>query len=501
MVNSKLLRLVGALVEDEIKALEKFILSPLHLSGKRPLKVQFLLQYLIEIYPDFDSAVVAHETVYGIVFPDEPFNKNKLDKICSNATKTVQNFISYYTNSPYQEIDSLITQARFYLERNLPKDYLSVYNKAAKLLEAIPRKGKEYYQRKFFLEEDHFSFQLKSNDKKSIDNLLAVIKRLDQYFFIYRLQYSYYLLTKSVSTKGELKDWVDLVHPILESVKKNHMDEPLLEVYLHAYDLLPNGRPEKPNNFENLKKALEKYGYALPHMELLSIHNFMRNYLANKYIHGDQASLPRLFDLIKDQVKQRTIYYDGERIFASTLQNVITVALKLNDTDWALNFLEQHKDKIQGADQAEDVYRFHLADIYFHKKEFELARETLDKFHFRELYYNLAVRRLEVKLHFETSDSLEFLESRLNALKSLMFDHQKWLPQDKFAANNNFVKVIYQLFKILQEKEKLKFLKEEPSSSFLQKVSSLKSQIKDEKFLAEREWCLATMETTGLMVV
>ncbi|MCB0662160.1 MAG: hypothetical protein KDC24_05445 [Saprospiraceae bacterium] len=501
MVNSKLLRLLNALNSDEIKALDKFILSPLHLAGKRPLKVQLLLQYLIPYHPDFKEEEITEEKLFNILFPAEEFNKNKLDKVSSNATKTVHNFIAFYAKSEFQEIEDLITLARFFQERGLSKDYLSAYNKATKMLESISQKGKEYYQLKFYLEQEHLEFQLKTNDKKSIHNLADVINRLDQYFFIHRLQFSYYLLTKSVSTKGELKDHIQLLSPIRKAIEENHLSIPLLEVYYHAYDVLPKANQVGNGNFSKLQLALKKSGHLIPHKELLAIHNFMRNYLANQYIHGDLSALSKLFELLKEQILQKTIYYDGQRIFASTLQNAITVALKLNETDWALEFLEKHKNKIQGADSPEDLYRFHLADIYFYKGEFEKAKQTLDKFHFRELYYNLAVRRLEVKLHFETSDVLEFLESRLNALKSLMFDHQKWLPKDKFEANNNFVKIAYQLFRIMEEKEKLSFLKEKPAKAFSIKISSLDTQIKEEKFLAEREWLLRKINTPELQIV
>ncbi|MEZ5057269.1 MAG: hypothetical protein R2879_09570 [Saprospiraceae bacterium] len=98
------------------------------------------------------------------------------------------------------------------------------------------------------------------------------------------------------------------------------------------------------------------------------------------------------------------------------------------------------------------------------------------------------MRRLEVKLNYETADSLDFLESRLLALKSLIYDHQKWLPKDKFAANNNFFKTVYQLFKILEENEKLKFQKEKPPLGIFRKIETIKKTIQEEQFLAEREW-------------
>ncbi|MEZ4951860.1 MAG: hypothetical protein R2784_21075, partial [Saprospiraceae bacterium] len=99
MVNNKLFRLLSSFEPFEIKALEKFILSPLHLEGKRPLKVQSLLQCLTTFYPDFNQPEVQDESLYGIIFLDEPFNKSKWDKICSNATKTLQNFIAFITTS------------------------------------------------------------------------------------------------------------------------------------------------------------------------------------------------------------------------------------------------------------------------------------------------------------------------------------------------------------------------------------------------------------------
>ena len=244
-----------------------------------------------------------------------------------------------------------------------------------------------------------------------------------------------------------------------------------------------------------MKKVLEQYVNLIPKGALRTIHNYMRNYLANRYIQGDSTNLPELFELFKKQIQQGTIYQDGIHIWASTLQSAITVALRLKEHEWAMNFLKQHETRIKGADDTKSIFQFNLANIYFHNEEYQNAEDCLEKFHFRDMFYNLAVRRLEIKLNIETQLSLDVFEFRLKALKSFVYEYKKLLSQNIFESNNNFVKLLMQLFTILKDEDNLYSSKNKAKNSRPTRIESLIDKVKNEKAIAEREWLLEKLQT------
>lgn len=216
-----------------------------------------------------------------------------------------------------------------------------------------------------------------------------------------------------------------------------------------------------------------------PHSSLIVFHNCLRNYIVGRYNKGDNTALSELLNLIKDHAEQSTIYQEGGNIPASTLQSAITVALKLGDYEWAISFLEQHRYRIVGADDTEAIYQFNLANCLFHKGGYYEAERLLANYNFRELFYKLAARRLEIKLYYETKSPL--LDARLDAFKILIHEHKSILTADKIDPNNHFIDLLRQILapKTLGNQERIKGLIE---------------KLENKKAVAEREWLKEKLE-------
>lgn len=157
----------------------------------------------------------------------------------------------------------------------------------------------------------------------------------------------------------------------------------------------------------------------------------------------------------------------------------MNVALKLGDHAWATEFLNEHRHRIEGADDAEAFYLFNLANCHFHKGDFEAAENCLAAFQFRDMFYKTAARRLELKLFYETDSPLLF--SRLDAFKTFIHELKQTLPPDKIAPNNNFADLMRQILSP-------KTFRNAP------RIEMLIEKLKAQKAMAEREWLMEKLK-------
>ncbi|MEO1259685.1 MAG: hypothetical protein AAFZ15_12850 [Bacteroidota bacterium] len=489
MHKSKLVRYLSVFTQKEIKDLSQIISLELFNNGKRPLKVKALIQYLLLFYPGFEAENVTEEQVFEAVFPDETFKRHKLRKLASESIKVIQHFILFCTPNNQPGIHANMAQVKFFQDRGMDQDFLSAFNRTEKMLETQTLREQEKFYHRFVLETERIKYLLKTNDNKGDVNLPAAIRYLDQFYSLTKMEYCSYLLTQNISTVLDSSQSMILLDEVMETAENHFLDIPVIAAYYHAFPLLKPGQGNMAN-YENLKKVLSDKADLISMAELKTIHNYMRNFLANRYVNGDRDCVPEFFSLFKEQIKFGTIYQDGHHIWASTLQSAVTLALWMKEHEWAMNFLQKHKNRIKSADDVEGVYQFNLANIYFHQGKYQEAFETLEKFHFREMFYNLAARRLETKLYYETQLELDVFEFRLKALKSFVYEQKKLLPTDKFDSNNNFSKVMFQVFTILREDEERQFLKLSHKKSRTKRIHDLIEKVTQLKTIAEREWLL-----------
>lgn len=470
MVQSRLVRILRAFTKEEIFQLLQFIQSPLFNDGSRPQKTEALLAYLVRYYPDFEASDIAKEKTFNSVFPGQDYQGNKLDKVASELLKVVRKYIAG-TPSDLPDTQYWMMQVRFFRRRGLVSEFQYATEQVEKLQQNSPIEEDEYFLTKFVLETEKFKNQINVNDKKTDINIPDAIQSLDIYYIISKLEYCSYLMTKSISTYLNSPQSFLLLDEVLESAKKNYLHVPIVAVYYYAYSLLL--KREQPGDYNQLKAVLETNSERYSLGTLKAVHSFMRNYMADNYNQGDPTYLPELFALFKDHAEQGTLLQDSGTILASTLQNAITVALKLGEVEWALQFLEAHRHLLIGADDPEVIYQFNLANCHFHRGDYAVVEHCLANYTYREQFYKLAARRMEIKLYYETNSPL--LDSRLGAFKIFVHELKSILPPDQIAPNNYFADLMRQIIapKTLGNPAR---------------VEKLLEKLVLQKAVAEREW-------------
>ncbi|MBK9014994.1 MAG: hypothetical protein IPM82_13485, partial [Saprospiraceae bacterium] len=108
-----------------------------------------------------------------------------------------------------------------------------------------------------------------SNDRKKDINASNVIKNLDIYYIIAKMEHCSYLLIQhgNNSLRNNEQSFV-LIDKVLETARDNYLDVPVVAAYYYAYALLLHQQECSEENYLKLKTVLKENGGQFSHSSL-----------------------------------------------------------------------------------------------------------------------------------------------------------------------------------------------------------------------------------------
>ncbi len=442
MHNSILLEIIGALEKEDLNELHKFISSPFFNRFSNSEEIIILFEYIQTCYPDLENPVLGKEATYLHLYPGQLFVKSKLDKRMSSLLKLVKEYLIYkYSGIQNEKEKRLLALGTFYKEKRLAKRFKGVLEQFSKHSKTAASDIKfHHYQ---FLNHQLISEYNSWNNKRKGDdlNLHQTLKSLDTYYIVNKLQFVNALMIQNqFSADSNLKS-LPLLPDILNLIKEEtYNNVPLIQLYYHIYFMLQE--PKVETHYQNFKRNLNQYTNSLSPKILTQFQVYALNYCVIQYNNGNTFYLEEIFNLYNSYLTSGSLYYNG-KLRPSTFKNIVHFGLKLKKFEWVKNFLDTHQFRITKTKSPKDVFQFNLAVYYFYLKKYEKSINLLSDT-YEDFYYNLAARRLEIKIYYETSSPI--LESRMDAFKAFLFRLSKQLLSiEQKNLNNNFIDLLRQI--------------------------------------------------------
>jgi hypothetical protein len=91
-----------------------------------------------------------------------------------------------------------------------------------------------------------------------------------------------------------------------------------------------------------------------------------------------------------------------------TFKNMVKLGLGLQQYDWVENFVRNYSEKLE-ANKRTDAYHFNLADLFYHRKNYDEALIHLNQVEFSDIHYQLGAKVMLLKIYFETDATEAFL--------------------------------------------------------------------------------------------
>ncbi len=475
MKNSKLLTLLNHLTTNELKRLDLYLQSPFFIEEKkRELHKRACSLFFYVLERRGETKDLTKEELFAYIYSKETFKAIKINQLMAYLVKKIEQFIIHIRENKDDYVNNIRQKQvllDFYIEKNLNKWYDAQKRDIEKLQRQVTIRNSDFYFYQFLVECSYAKLISRQTNRKEKASSKELVNSLKYYYILSLLDVACIVKRGFTFDSDDFK----LIKDNLEQVKNvNDKVIPSIEIYQYALELIEG--EERDNTYVIFKKVFMEYHTCFFQNEARNLFMYGLNYCIKHLNKSREEYYEECWELYRLGIENKILYVD-KKIMPPDLKNIITLSLRLKKYDWAEEFLNQHKNKIQAANPKE-IYSFNLANVFFYQQKYSKVHQILASLKCKDIFYDLAMRRLEIKVFYE-QEEIELLYSKINAYR--VFIHRtKNIDKNSKEMNNNFLNLLGKLIKTIpRDKKQLEILEKE-----LQKTSKL----------AERKWIIAKLE-------
>jgi len=474
MTNTYLLEVIKALPPIKEQEMALLLASPVFNRAGNAKELAKLYQIILNAAPDFSEDLLSKEKVYLQIFPDKQVVHRKLDKLMTDLNKVLRVYalIKRYlsdSNEEQQQIDWASCLREFGLADRSKQTIAKIKAK----MEGEKAESLELYRTKLMIAEEEHMWEVTFNETKSDLNIPSLIRRLDFYYHNYRTdRANRYLLQQKVA---QLPD-VDFNEIGLDAYLKESV---LLQISQKISEVLRKDFPSVEET-QNLMLFLRDSEQNLSFLTLDHSYAYLRNSCTFLINGGNLEFIPILHEIHKDNLERGYFFLHG-KIQAHAYLNLVQIATRAKEYEWAVKFTDDFKELILGGDEEQFFHSLNKAQCLFAEGNFEKALDYIPDAPSSFSYHHV-VRRLELKIYYELrSDLLSYKVDSFR--KYLERTAPKMIAATLRTMYNNFLNILLQL----------------SQSPIKDKARSAKvvKRIEEKKLLAERSWLLEKARELG----
>jgi hypothetical protein len=476
MLASLLIEHLKVLDRAEWAGFEQFLSQQLSGEMEMDRDVLAFFQYIQPFYPAFEDPLLRKKTIFNNLFPSAGLSDSKIDRLANRLLALCKQFVIQRAETDKEFRDTLDLLI-FYRNKGMHKRYQSQLIKARNRLPS--GRDRIYHHQLLLLEDEYLVYKAQYTNRKDDQNLNITIRQLDLFYIVSKLELALLRYhTHLLNASSVEADFIELqfVFQIIEQ-QPQLLNEPAILAYYYIFQLVGVLKTDADIEITSFQKIVKQHYHEFSFDQIQLFHTFIRSYYTKGYNSGKSENLSIIFELYKDYIKDKTIYYNNV-LTSSSFQGIVNTALKLRQFNWVLEFLMSHKNKILGESPGGPVFQFNLANYYFSTGDFEKALSLID-IQIEDPIYRLAIRRLEIKIFYELRN-FDLAQYRNEAFKNYLFEHykKKAISDLTFEIHNNFTDVIKKLLN-LNPKDVREVTK------FKDKLAAYQNSI------VEREWLAA----------
>lgn len=464
---SKLIELLKTFDKEDWRWFRKFLLSPYFNSREELIP---LFEYLRSQYPEFKPNNLKKEKVFKKIFPNQAYNEKQLTYSMSYLLSRAEQFLAQRNleATPATLQSHLLHEL---VNRQLDKHYRYQNEKANTYLQKRQAEHIDYYYFQYHLKEIGDLHFINQNQRVKNDQLQNAYDCLNDFYFLKILKHSCEMLTRH-KVYGAVPD-LSFTNEVVQFLERRENMDALITIFLQIYYTLTLEDAEA--NFEKLKQLLESNEVCIPNSEKGIIYIYAINYAIYQCSRNNriQYYTEQCLNFYLRGIKEGFLLNKGY-LTPWTFKNVIKMGLTLKRYEFTEDFIQQYHKKLEVEFQ-EDALHFNLADLYYRKKNYDLAHTHLIQVQFSDIFYTLGAKAILLKLYYETQEEEALLS--LLASFSIYLKRQKTLAQNVQQSYLNFTTL---LSKFVRRKYK--------------HIPEIIAEINDTQYLSNRSWLLKVCE-------
>ncbi len=343
-----LTEILQALSAPERAAFRKYLCSP-YLNAR-----QDVLALFDQLNARGDSPPQDRRALQRTVFPGQSFDTRQWNYTVSYLTKLAESFLAQ------REWEADPAAQGRYLLRSFRKRRLSRLAERARRaqeqrLEKQSGRGGAYFRQRYRLAFETLQGYLQQGRGRDF-NVDALSEAHEKAFVCEKLKLG--CMLQSVRTVAAREYEAGLL-PVLLVFLQNHrwLEEPVIAAWYHGYHVQADAGASE--HFEPLKTLIIRRDVLLPDEDRHDLFLLAVNFCIRRINSGQPAYSAELFDLYREGLEQGVFLEDGV-LSRWSYNNIVNTALKMGQTDWALQFLEDYRLRLEPAFR-DTNYFFNLA--------------------------------------------------------------------------------------------------------------------------------------------
>jgi len=471
MLSDKLIRLLLSFTKPQMVSFRKYLISPFFNEN------ELLVRLFDLIDKDFSKsgtskrevAPLEKKSVWIELFGSKPYKDARLRRLCSDLTQEAMQFLAYF-EFKRNPVDEQIYLLKVLNQSHLSKHFIGVVRQAREFQKKVGYENSAYHFARFKIEnQSQIHSDIKATKGYNPDNIGRSDFHLDCFYLINKLRHYSELLMWKNERAVDLE--LNLPPGFLEYIENSvYFEVPAVAIQYRVVCAFLE--PEEEDHFYQLKNSLAAYSSFFNKEELRNMYLTAQNYCAFQGNLGKLKFYKELFELYKTLIEKGILLSNG-KLAAGNYKNIITIGLKVDESEWVENFIKVYTDALPKESQDNDR-NYNLAKVYFHQKNYEKVIEQLREVEYKSLGYAIGGRLMLLETYYELREE--------TALDSLVDSFRIFLRRNQTISRD----VRQQYLNVLRFVKKLATTARYNKSS-LQKV---KKQIEECKVLAAKKWLL-----------
>jgi len=205
--------------------------------------------------------------------------------------------------------------------------------------------------------------------------------------------------------------------------------------------------------YNGMLNLLEEYDSKVPSETLLSFYTNANNFCSDQIEKGNIEFNKIVLDLYKIMHAKNLLAIDN-KISIYLLKNIITIACKNKEFDWAIKILEHYKSYISKPLKMQ-VYDFNAGIIAFYRKDYDAAHEKFITVGDLNFTYYINARILILKCFYEKEK--QYSEPTVQAFRSAerYFLNNNIINAQTKKGLKNFIQILINLYRIHHKATKM----------------------------------------------
>src|SRR4030095_13525915 len=383
MEKTFLVEVLKKLSSKQMKELSEFVQSPFFNKNE---SVTHLFEYLRKQHPEFKTENIQKELVHEKIFSSAEFNDSFMRTVIFKLTSVVEQYLAYtdFKSGDNTESIHLINSL---LDMNIDNEAKRQISSVEKKLNAGKISNSAHYKDHYELEKlKHIiysrTYRPVTVKDKPDETLLEESNHLTAFFLISILQRYRYLLNKSFTVNSKYNaDLLPVIISYLEGEGKRYLEIPALSL-LYKQMLLLNDYSREDIIAELTEKLTDK-NTLIDDQDRRDGLTVVSNVCIEKGYEGKDEYYRHMLNIDKYLISENLhTRIKGGYFEKEVFSNIVTIALRINETDYVKDFIEKYYKMLE-PDVQLSTYYYSYSKLYFKMRDFNKALEYIVKVSYR----------------------------------------------------------------------------------------------------------------------